>query len=399
MNELNDFKQSPLLNAQFAVTDETIYVSACSYNGLYAIDIVSGRLRFIGKFLNQGNFDTFMFEVKQYGNKLVFVPGCAQEIAFYDLETKQIEEVSMEHVFSTNTIVMSAYTVVDDILYLFPAQATSIICYDMNTKDIIDVIDIADIYKRTFGMGYVALSAATTIYRHKNQVYIPCWMHSAFMSFDLESRNIAFYQAAGCGQGFCALCGVGDTIYALGRNGMLIQWDVCSKEVLDKKQLMAVSNRAEEYRKMVIVGEQIYLMSDGGILKLIKTDLRMQTEREGLSKEVLDKLGKECTGETIYVGCTNDEKAYCYTDKNRYFCMDLKSETVEWVRSAVYDSDALKKIIYDDTGIRGKGKVIQETDAIDLHGLMEMVCSGKEMEKRERRHVGDKIYRTILSGG
>lgn len=396
MNEFNSFKISPLLNSQFAVIDETIYVSSNNYNGLYAVDITSGRLRFIGKFLNQGNFDTLMFGIRQFGRKLFFVPGCAHEIAFYDLDAKQIKEIPMNQVFTTNTIVISVYAVIDDILYLFPAQATSIILYSMKYKKVIDTIDIVDIYKKVFGVGYVALSATDTSYLYQNKIYIPCWMHSAFMSFDLESRNIEFYKVTGCGQGFCSLCGVDNTIYALSRSGILVKWDIHTKKVIDMSKIISDSHVAEVYRNISLIGEYLYLVPDSGILKIIKTDLNMHIKREGLPNEVTDILGREYSDETVYIGCIHDEKMYCYTDKNRYFCVDMQNEAIEWVRTVIYDSEELKNAIFDATGIQEKCKVIQETSAISVSELIEMVCNDHKMEKKEQSYVGDKIYRTIL---
>ncbi len=396
MDELNNFRVSPLLNAQFVITSDTIYVSACNYNGLYAVDIASGKLRFIGKFLNQGNFDTFMFGVKQYGSKLVFVPGCAQEIAFYDLDTEQIEEIPMQHVFSTNTIVVSAYLVINDILYLFPAQSSSIILYSISSKEIIDIIDIVDIYKKNFDCGYVALSATDTYYFDKNKIYIPCWMHPALMRFDLDSRKVTFYRVTGCGQGFCSLCGMGDSIYALGRNGVLVKWDIRSEKVLDRAEIVSDNNMAEIFRRIEIIGEHIYLIADSGRLKVIRTDLYMHVESEGLPKEITDGLGQECPDEIIYIGGISDEKMYCYTDKNRYFCIDMKNARMEWVRTILYNADELKRIIFDDTDLQERCQVIQETEAVGLNELMEMVCSRRKIGKKEQHRVGEKIYRAVL---
>ena len=393
MNELNSFKISPLLYGQFAITDKTIYVSARNYNGLFAIDIISGRLAFMGKFLHQGSYDTSLFYIKNYGKKLIFIPSCAHEIAVFDIEKKQIKEISLKQVLSTYSIVMSTAVIYEDNLYLFPAQANSIIIYSMKNECILDVINTAEIYKNVFREGYTALGSTDSNYIYGNKIYIPCWTQSAFMSLDMDNKNVEFHRIAECTQGFCALCGYGDIIYALNRNKELIEWDIKSKKVISRTTVLEDGNTAEHYRVITVISGDIYLLSHIGILRIIKIDLGTKSVHKGLSQKLSDILEKECINETVYFGKINEEKIYCYTDKNRYLCIDLKNEKLDWNRDVIFDPDELKKIIFNETDMLEKRNIINETNAIAIKELVEMICNFQKKEEGKESHIGKQIYK------
>lgn len=393
MDKSDDFRILPILNSQFAVIDETIYVSAFNYNGVYAVDIISGKLRFIGKFLNYGNFDMALFEGKGCNEKLIFVPGRASEIAFYDRKKNQIEEVSMKSVLISDSIAMCTCIIINDILYLFPVKTTLVILYDMNEKRILNAVDIINVYKSVFGRIDALLSNTDSNYIYDNKIYIACWMQPAFMSLDLDSKKIDFYQVIEGEKGFCSLCGQGNIIYALDRNGMLLKWDINSKKIMEKSRIFENQNNVVLYNKIAVIGQHIYLFSNSGILKIAKMTLNMKLEREGLPQKVLNLLRKEYSDETIYIGCLKGEELYCYTDKKRYLCVDIKNENLKWVRNIIYDVDELRKNIFDETSMGIKNKVIYETEAVTLNELIDRLASfnyGLDISKTD---IGRAIYK------
>lgn len=394
MGILDNCVISPLINSELAATDDAIYASAADCNGLYAIDIASGELTFIGKFLHQGNFDASIFSVKRYGNNLIFAPGNAHEIAFFDLDKKQIEEVSMDGVFSTYSIVLSAFTVIDGILYMFPAQSNSIILYEISSKRVLKAINIADDYKNAFGEDYHALCATDSSYVYENKIYIPCWMTPAFMSLDLESHAFEFYKIPEQQQGFCSLFGQGDIIYALGRDGILIKWDIGLKKVISRLETLSGEKDAEVYRRITAIGGNIFLLSERKTFRPIKIEEDKHAGR--LRQKYLYVMGDGDTGEKIYTGCLDGEKLYCHTDKRRYLCYDMKNERLEWVRNIKFDSDELIKVIFDETGVIRKNEIISETKLFGIRELIEISRGKHETEKQEEINMGEKIYHAVL---
>lgn len=395
MSNLDNFGISPLINAELAITDDAIYVSAANYNGLYAVDIADGKLTYIGKFIHQGNFDVSMFSVKKYENNLIFAPRNAHEIAIFDLDRKQIEEISMEGVFSTDSMVISTFTVIDGILYMFPAQSNSIILYEISSKRVLKAINIAGDYKNVFGEKYQALCATNSSYVYGNKIYIPCWMHPAFMSLDLESRAFEFYKIPEQQKGFCSLFGEGDIIYALCRDGVLVKWDIGLKKVISRLETLIGENDAEAYRRIMAIGGNIFLLSERSTFRPIKIEGGMHAGV--LRQEYLELMEEGCPDEKVYTGCMDGEKLYCHTDKNRYLCYDMKNERLEWVRNIKFDPDELRKIILDGTGVIGKNKTMNETNVIGIRELIEISRGKHEKEEKEKVRIGEKIYSSAMA--
>ncbi len=396
IEKTDSFKKLPLLNSQFTVINKTIYISSGNYNGLYAIDIYDGELKLIGKFTYQGSFDTSLFLMKNYNKKLLFIPLCAREIAIYDIEKKQIEETMIKYELSTYSIAMSTCAVWEEEIYLFPAKADSIIIYNMVRQCIKESINIANIYTNTFREGYSALAASDSSYIYEDKVYIPCWTQPAFMSLDFNTKKIQFHTMNELEQGFCSLCGYGNYVYALNRCGVLIKWDISSGKVLLKEKIIADRNNVEYYRAITIIDEHIYLHSTMGILRMVKTNLELQIESEGVPQGLLDMLKEIFVDEIVYFGCFNQDKLYCYTDKNRYLCIDMLRETVEWIRDILFDFYQVKKDIFDETKIIEKNYVFRENDAISIEELIELTNKSQEKLVHTQSCIGEKIYRISL---
>lgn len=392
MSILDNFGISPFIMSSSAVTDEEIYISAGNYNGLYSVDIASGELKLVGKFLHESNLGIYLFWVKRYGGKLVFVPENAHEIAFFDLDKEKIEEIPMKGAFNTNYVIIRTFMVIDGILYMFPGMSNSIILYEISSRRVLKAINIAECYKSAFGEEYLAFSETDSSCIHENNVYIPCCVHSAFMSFDLKSHKVEFHKIPEHEKGFCAFCGHGDVIYALCRDGVLIKWDIASKKAVSRFETLAGEDDADAYRKMAVIEGKIFLLSENTILKPIKIEPDMHTG--GLRQEYLEVMEDACAGEKIYTGCLDGEKLYCYTDKNRYLCYDMKRERLEWIRDIKFDLDELRKIILDETGILARTGIIGETQGLGINELIKIICEKHRhaIEEIEESSIGKKIW-------
>lgn len=75
--------------AQVIIGNE-LWVSNTRFNGLFKINIESGKIMFIGRFpqYNPGDEELHLF-AKKYGHKLYFFPKCSKNIDIYDLKTEK----------------------------------------------------------------------------------------------------------------------------------------------------------------------------------------------------------------------------------------------------------------------------------------------------------------------
>ena len=390
-----DFRISPLLNGHFVVVEGTMYISAGNYNGLYTVDLNNGELRFVGKFLQEGNFDIQLFNVMEYEQKLIFVPEYSREIAAYDIDLKQIEEIPMRNLLNTDPSTISTATIIDHKLYMFPAKARSIIIYDLRNKKITDVLNLAEKYIDFFKADYISLGATDSNYVYEDKIYVTCWQYSALMSLDINSKKITFYPILGQEEGFCALCGQGRMVYALNRNGRLIKWNAVSQETVESAVVIPEEERTEYYRKLLIIDDYIYAVSHSFILRVVKVNLNTLKVEENLT-EKFSGLCKDCPEEIIYFGCIRGRRLYCYTDRNQYLCIDLKLEKMEWKRNVIFDSGKLKEIILDEEGILEKDRTINETDAVTLKDLIHMTSNRDTLVMDRRSGIGEIIYKEII---
>lgn len=392
---MDDFRISPLLNGQFLIVEGKMYVSAGNYNGLFTVDIANGKLEFVGKFLQQGNFDIELFTIKEYERKLIFVPQYAREAAIYDRDLKQIEEIPLKELINTDPATISTSVIINHKLYMFPAKARSIIIYDLQNKEITDVLGLADKFKAVLKQDYISLGATDTYYMYEDKLYVTCWRHSALMSLDINNKSIAFYPITGHEEGFCALCGQGEVLYALNRNGKLIKWDVVAQKTLETAVVIPEEDSAEYYRKLFIIDDYIYAVSHTSVLRVIKIDIDTLQITESLTEKFFG-FCKGCPEETIYFGCVSGTQLYCYTDRNQYLCIDLKHEKMEWKRKVIFDSEKLRRIILDEESISERGKIISETEAVTIKELMFMMCGRSTMAKVEKSGTGEKIHKEII---
>ena len=83
MNNLNSLSYY----AQVVIGEE-LWISNSRFNGLYKVNLESGKSVYIGKF-PQYRLDNseLHFFAKKYGEKIYFFPKCASGIDIYDLET------------------------------------------------------------------------------------------------------------------------------------------------------------------------------------------------------------------------------------------------------------------------------------------------------------------------
>lgn len=379
MNKLNSWSMSPILYGKFAVIEKMIYVSSMNYNGLFSIDMDTGKLVPVGKFIHQGNYNTLLFEVKNYGKKLVFSPSYAQEIAIFDNETRQIKEIPIKQVLNTSHGVTGAAAICRDNLYIFPSRSDSVIIYDLKNENMLDVINIADIYKTVFREEYTIMCDTVSDYICEDKIHIPCWIQPAVLSFDIEHTVVKFHKISGCTKGFSAICGSGGSVYLLNRNGEFIEWDASSHKIIDRFPVFADEREAEFYKMATIIDESVFFTSHGGILRIVKVDVKTRSVSRGLSKGIFDALGKQNVNETIYFGCIQEEKIYCYTEKNRYLCIDLKEDKLEWVKNIIFDFEEVKNFVFNEEEILEKNNIINETKVISIEEYVEII------EKKCRR--------------
>ena len=82
---------------------------------------------------------------------------------------------------------------------------------------------------------------------------------------------------------------------------------------------------------------------------------------------------------------------YGYTYGNQYFCVNLKTETIRWIRHITYDKRNLKDIIRNDHALLNQQKVINEGNVHGINDLIDIARTGVR-DERNTADIGRKIY-------
>ena len=86
-----------------AVVDEnTAYFAAADFNGLFKLDLTTGNSRYIGLFPQEDILkNRLYFSAVSCGNKVIFAPNTANNIAVFDVETKKIDVIPFDKISLT----------------------------------------------------------------------------------------------------------------------------------------------------------------------------------------------------------------------------------------------------------------------------------------------------------
>jgi thiol-disulfide isomerase/thioredoxin len=67
-----------------------IWFASAEYNGLFKLDLDNRKVECIGYFEDEDIVTTLFNDVKNYNNKLIFIPCFAKHIHIYDIENHEM---------------------------------------------------------------------------------------------------------------------------------------------------------------------------------------------------------------------------------------------------------------------------------------------------------------------
>lgn len=250
------------------IVDGYAYCSCEKYNGLYKLDVRTGKTEFIGFFPGESiNKESLYRDSFIWGEKIFFVPENAKQIAYYDMQKKDIEQYRIKA-----TINASNAFLVSDTVWLIP----------MNSKDDIVLIDlkknecikIPSINKHINSTEEYLMAKGVF---NKGIIWIVCYNTNIYVSINVNSNEIHSYK---CDERIhlfsvfslhnmvCLSNYTGDVIYSITEDG--------KTEIVKERRIEKIDNGlARSCAFMIEKGERTYVFPSkiyGKILSFTQLD-------------------------------------------------------------------------------------------------------------------------------
>lgn len=113
---------------------DNLWVSNIRFNGIYSINLRSGKTLFHGRF-ERHPYDKIVIHsyAGKYQNKLFFLPQNGDSIDLFDLDTEVIDSYPIDLWFGASVGVVAGRVVLDDVVYMLP-KSTELVMTTFSLK-------------------------------------------------------------------------------------------------------------------------------------------------------------------------------------------------------------------------------------------------------------------------
>lgn len=172
------------------VYQNRIWISCYLYNALYCYDYVDNNMEYLGKFDNQNMRDNLHRQIVRCGDKLFFIPICADGIDVYNIKEHCFEDTikygNDEKI--TNRIALSFS---DEVVWLFPQNVKEQL-YVLHTKE--KKVEILFEWKREidrlFSNDDTFLISASGICTDENNIYVTIYNKGTILQINRKTLKI-----------------------------------------------------------------------------------------------------------------------------------------------------------------------------------------------------------------
>jgi hypothetical protein len=129
-----------------AYENETIWFVAGCYNALYQMDIESGKIIFLGTIPNEDELGSTLYEcILKVEDNLWMIPAKATEIACYNLKEKRFSKIKLEDGKVSKSEKFRGAHIYGNCIYMIPWKYEEIVCLDLITNSISRISGVSDV--------------------------------------------------------------------------------------------------------------------------------------------------------------------------------------------------------------------------------------------------------------
>ncbi len=239
-----------------------LYVPEDEFNGLFKIDMKTGKSKFVTKFYKEDLQMTFLYQKAiVFHGKIFFIPCRAGHIAEFNTDTKEMKYYKIsKDVDECGTIKFNGCIRKDDLLYLFSAQGASIICFNMNNGNIQehDLVD-NNLSNKVENTGLIAFSSVIKV---EDYAYASCSLINIFLKIDLKELSCEVISINGMERGAVDIAYQNNVLYFLSNQGDIFSYNLKTKDAnliyKEKKNMQSLP-----YSKILAWENELWLLASG----------------------------------------------------------------------------------------------------------------------------------------
>lgn len=229
-----------VLNA-IAIKGDVGYASDFERNGLFEVDIKTGKSRYIELFPKEGIMISGLHSHCEWvDNKVYFIPSAGKNISIFDIDSKEIESIEIPAVSTKQNwgykpkLKFSKAILYNDYLWLIPATYPGIIKLDLNTNIFVTISNWLPNDEFMF---------RRAVYIKENVVYAASGNNNNVLIFDLSSETGSIRKIGHMNNGIMDMCENGEELVMAPRTeGAVVKWNLVTNEIKEYSDYPAMFN-------------------------------------------------------------------------------------------------------------------------------------------------------------
>ncbi len=330
---------------------DNLYFMAGDCNGLFSIDLQTGKAKFVSSMENEkkeGNFLGNTFSNEKY---IVICPFNFGKIHIWDTEMERELVIRDEFNRGKPHAFLPRMTIFGEKMFLIPSYGDNGYVLDIDTCTVTREVNIRNEYQRILGKNYKILTKDRG-YLYKNCIYFSTFEDNCICEYTTEENSILFHRVS-VDTSILLSVGYQGNLYLLGKDGVVYVWDIELKEVKRQCVINPVGNRDINFlQDKAVVGDNIYFMSPGNTWGIKYSTSRNQAEVNNYEKmfQINTKENEE------YHFSSQDEAGNMYFISNQYnLAIVNATDQKASVLPLQFDYRQLKKFWFEDK------------ESVDLH--------------------------------
>lgn len=352
-----------------AIKDNVGYASDYDKNGLFEVDMKTGKCEFLDIFEEQPIQKKRLHScAKWIEDKIYFIPDSANKIAVYNLNNRKLESISIpkpnENLY---TFYKKNYNFIDALeykgyLWLLPCTYPGVLKLDIQTNEI-EIINgwINDIeyYFRA------------KICLQNNKIIIPNGIGNEVFIFDLETEKGKIINIGSQNNGNMCVRKIRDKYWFAPRSpGAIISWNIVTNEIKEYE------NYPEDFEMGKITFSNIYSYREDIVFSPANANKGLVFSKEKLKVE--KNIQWKSSDSSMVQHLFETETHYYYRELlakniNRYFKINKIDNSLSDFRFYYMDTNEKKEIIIEK--LLSKKKILKENVVIDLQDFINKITS------------------------
>lgn len=343
-----------------AIKGDIGYASDFERNGLFEVDMKTGKSRYIGLFPKEEIMISRLHSHCEWvDNKVYFIPSAGKNISIFDTASKEIETIEVPAVSTKQNwgykpkLKFSKAIHYNDFLWLVPATYPGIIKLDLHTHKIVTISNWLP------NDGYMFRRA---VHIKENIIYAASGNNNNVLIFDLSSETGSIRKIGHMNNGIMDMCENGEYLIMAPRSeGAVVKWNIVTNEIKE------YCDYPTEFNSGKIVFQCIYRCNRDFILvpAYASHGIRLSDEKLKIDEEIQWKMSPatklELMFETVNEIYLREEQLNM---SNRFYCVNKNDGTLLEFSFTITNSEERQKVIVQSA--KENNEAIKETSSLGL---------------------------------